>query len=283
VARAFANDDYILLAESAPFSVSVSGGATVSTDHASYAAGATVTVTYAGLPGSFHDWIAIAPAGSPNTSVVAFVFANGQTSGTATFSAPTGGTYVARAFANDDYILLAESAPFASTNPPAFDDFNRADETPLAVGGNWQRPFGGGVANLTNQQVAGVSGEVLYYWQGPGTFDPAHQSARLEVVQAGGQVGLVLLGAPNQALVVAWNAGTLYFYWYSDGTYRGNLTTVSSTLQNGDVIEALLEDGIVYAKINGTIVGSVANTTTLTSGTPGFETFQGGAVFDNWE
>jgi hypothetical protein len=190
--------------------------------------------------------------------------------------------------ANDNPLLVTIdqdrviTATFVAPDPVA-DDFNRADETPFAVSGNWQRPFAGGVASLSNQQVAGVSGEVLYYWQGPGTFDPAHQSARLEVVEAGGQVGLVLLGGANQALVVAWNAGTLYVYWYADGYYRGNLTTVSSTLQNGDVIEALLEDGIVYAKINGTFVASVANTTTLTSGRPGFETFQSGAVFDNWE
>ena len=121
--------------------------------------------------------------------------------------------------------------------------------------------------------VAGASGEALYYWQGSGTFDNARQFARATVVQAGGQVGLVLLGAPNQALVVSWNAGTLYIYWYSAGSYQGNLTTAPSTLQNGDVIEAVLDGGVVYAKINGTVVASVANTTTLTSGRPGFETY----------
>ena len=79
-------------------------GVTISTNQSTYTSGATITVTYAGLPGNLHDWIAIAPAGSPNTSVLAFVFTNGQTSGTATFSAPAAGSYVARAFANDDYI-----------------------------------------------------------------------------------------------------------------------------------------------------------------------------------
>jgi ABC-type sulfate transport system substrate-binding protein len=115
VARAFANDDYILLAESAAFTVSTPAGTTISTDHSSYNSGSTIMVSYTGLPGNPHDWIAIAPAGSPNTSVVAFVFANGQTSGTATFVAPAAGSYVARAFANDDYILLAESAAFTVT------------------------------------------------------------------------------------------------------------------------------------------------------------------------
>src|SRR5262249_52959174 len=84
-------------------------------------------------------------------------------------------------------------------------------------------------------------------------------------------------------LVAAWHDGILYIYWYSGGSYRGNLTTLPSTLQNGDVIEAELQNGIVTAKINGTAVLTTPNITTLTSGTPGFETFQTGAVLDDWE
>src|SRR4029079_16782144 len=103
-----------LLAESAPFSVSTPA---ISTDHATYAPGATVTVTYAGLPGNAHDWIAIAAAGGPNNSFVAFVYTNGQMSGTATFTAPASGTFVARAFLNDTFTLLAESSSFAISAP----------------------------------------------------------------------------------------------------------------------------------------------------------------------
>jgi hypothetical protein len=175
------------------------------------------------------------------------------------------------------------TAGFTSPNSIASEDFNRPNETPLVVGGNWQQPFGGGTVNLIGNQIAGATGEALYYWQGPGTFDNTRQFARARVVQAGGQVGLVLLGASGQGLVTAWNAGTLYIYWYSSGTYRGNLTTVSSTLQNGDIIEALLADGTVYAKINGSVVASVTNTTTLTAGRPGFETYLTGGILDDWE
>ena len=42
---------------------------------------------------------------------------------------------------------------------------------------------------------------------------------------------------------------------------------MSSTLQNGDVIESLLDGGIIYAKINGVVVTSVANTTSVDLGT----------------
>ncbi|HKC51950.1 MAG TPA: hypothetical protein VKF60_14230, partial [Myxococcota bacterium] len=174
------------------------------------------------------------------------------------------------------------TALFTFPGVTASEDFNRPNESPLVVGGNWQQPFGGGNVNLTGNQIVGTSGEALYYWQGSGSFDNTRQFARARVVQAGGQVGLVLLGASGQALVISWHNGVLYIYWYSNGTYRGNLTTTPSTLQNGDIIEAELVNGTIYAKRNGSVVLSVANTTTLSSGRPGFETFQVGAVLDDW-
>src|SRR5678816_4702673 len=109
VARAFSNNTFTLIIESAPFAV---GAASISTDQTTYQPGATVTVSYAGLPGSQKDWIAIAPAGSDNTNYLAFVFTNGQTSGTATFTAPAAGSYVARAFSNNTFTLLVESSVF---------------------------------------------------------------------------------------------------------------------------------------------------------------------------
>jgi hypothetical protein len=203
------------------------------------------------------------------------------------FAAWTGDVPAGHATDNPLLVTMDEdrtiTATFLPPNTTAAESFDRPDETPFAVGGNWQQPFGGGHVNLTGQQIVGVTGEALYYWQGSGSFDNTRQFARATVVDAGGQVGLVLLGGGGQALVTAWHDGTLYIYWYSSGSYRGNLITTPSTLQNGDVIEADLIDGTVYAKINGAVVLSVANTTTLTSGRPGFETYQGGATLDNWE
>ncbi len=174
-------------------------------------------------------------------------------------------------------------ANFLPLNVIAFDDFNRADESPFTVGGNWVKAFGSEYVNLSNNQVAGISGEALYYWQGGGSFDNTRQFARARVVNANGQVGLMLLGGNNQALNVAWNTGTLYIYWYLNGSHQGELAHVASTIHDGDIIEAVLDGGIIYAKINGTIVHSVPNTTSLTSGNPGFEFYQGGAIFDDWE
>jgi len=117
VARAFPNDTFNLLVESSPFTISATPA--ISTDAASYAPGATVTVTYSGLPGNQKDWIGISAAGSANTSFVSYVYTNGQTSGTATFTAPAFGTFVARAFPNDTFNLLVESSPFTIVVTPA--------------------------------------------------------------------------------------------------------------------------------------------------------------------
>jgi hypothetical protein len=96
----------------------VTASSTISTDQSSYGPGATVTVTYAGLPGNAKDWIALAPTGSPGTTFLAWVYTGGKISGTATLTAPlNGGSYVARAFLNDTPTLLAESASFTVSLP----------------------------------------------------------------------------------------------------------------------------------------------------------------------
>ena len=175
----------------------------------------------------------------------------------------------------------------ASTNPVvAVDNFDRPAEAPFIVGGNWQKSLVGGAANLSGNRVVGASVDAVYSWQGPGTFDNARQYARARVVQATGQVGLVLLGGSGQALIAAWannGSGTFILYWYTGGVIQGNLAAATSTLQAGDMIEAELLDGRVYAKVNGTVVASAVNTTSLSSGRPGFETFLAGGSLDDWE
>jgi hypothetical protein len=133
VVRAFLNDTTALLAESAPFSVSTSS--TISTDKSSYASGATITVTYAGLPGNAHDWIALAPASAPDTSYLAWVYTGGQTSGTTTFTAPnSGGSYVVRAFLNDTFTRIAESTSFSvSNNTLSTDKSSYASDATITV------------------------------------------------------------------------------------------------------------------------------------------------------
>src|SRR5262249_54966181 len=112
------------------------------------------------------------------------------------------------------------AASFLRASVTAAEYFDRPNEIPLATGGNWGTSLvSQGAADLANHQIAGGFGEAVYFWQGGGSFDPTHQYARARVVNPNGQVGLVVLGGPGQALIAAWKSGTLYVYWYSSGTY----------------------------------------------------------------
>lgn len=96
-------------------SLRIVAAASVSTNATSYAYGDAVSVSFAGLPGNARDWIGFAPAGSAATAWAWYAYTAGSASGTVTtesgdFLPP--GTYVARAFADDGYTLLAESASF---------------------------------------------------------------------------------------------------------------------------------------------------------------------------
>jgi hypothetical protein len=113
VARAFLNNSYTLLGESAVFTVTAPAGITVTTNSSMYTLGQYVTVTWAGLPGNANDWVALAPNGSSDTTVTRWIYTGGQVNGSFAFEGPlSAGTYVARAFQNDTYVKLGESASF---------------------------------------------------------------------------------------------------------------------------------------------------------------------------
>jgi hypothetical protein len=109
VIRAFANGGYEFLAESAPFSVAASS---IGSDQPSYSTGVPVTISWSGLPGNQHDFVAIAPAGSPSNVISTWRYTNGAAAGSFSYIGLPNGTYVARAFLNDTYTLLVQSAPF---------------------------------------------------------------------------------------------------------------------------------------------------------------------------
>jgi hypothetical protein len=112
VARTYAPNTYFISGESAPFEVNATVPATVTTDAATYTAGQTITVTWTGTPGNATDWIAIAPAGSPDSTVTRWVYTGGAANGMHAFEGVSAGSYVARAFLNNQYIRLGESAAF---------------------------------------------------------------------------------------------------------------------------------------------------------------------------
>lgn len=117
VARAFTNDGYDLVVESAAFTVSA---VAISTDQASYFPGQAIAVTWAGLPGNAHDWVALAPQGSAPTAVISWLYTGGATGGTQTQPGISAtGSYVARTFIDDSYTIISESTPFTVTGGSA--------------------------------------------------------------------------------------------------------------------------------------------------------------------
>jgi hypothetical protein len=194
VARAFPNNTFTLLVESAAFTT----GPGISTDKLSYAVHDTVTVSYSGLPGNPDDWIGIAPAGSPNTTYLAYVLTNGQTSGTATFFAPAAGRYVARAFPNNTFALLAETASFAVTAASTGGDSVLMNHKHLNRDGLYLAP------SLTTAAAAGLRRDP--------TFNPTftgHVYAQPLYVD-NGSVGLDLV-------IVATESDTVYAFDASSG------------------------------------------------------------------
>ncbi|HKO95235.1 MAG TPA: Ca2+-dependent phosphoinositide-specific phospholipase C [Polyangiaceae bacterium] len=111
--QAFVQDTQTLLLESAPFQV-LPSPALVSPTRSSFAANDTISATFASFPGNDRDWIALIPGCSADTPAQAWQYTGGASAGTATFDGPfPPGTYCFRAFANDSFFKLTESAPFS--------------------------------------------------------------------------------------------------------------------------------------------------------------------------
>ncbi len=102
----------------AEFSISTPAlASSVTTDSSSYSAGAPITVNYTGLAGTSSDWISIALPGSAPDSFVRYVYTSGTVDGSVQFgSGLADGTYVARSYNNDSFVIVNESAQFTVGN-----------------------------------------------------------------------------------------------------------------------------------------------------------------------
>ncbi len=113
VARAFLNNSYTKLGESAPFTVTAAAAATVAANASTFTVGQPITVNWTSLPMNANDWVAYAPAGSPDTAITQWVYTGGMATGSHVFpGALSAGMYVARAFLDNTYTKLAESTVF---------------------------------------------------------------------------------------------------------------------------------------------------------------------------
>lgn len=113
VARTFSPNTYIMSGQSVPFEVVAGPEITLNTNLPTYTPGQAITVSWTNMPGNANDWIGLAPAGSPDTTVLKWVYTAGQVNGMTTFGSGLGtpGNYETRAFLNNSYIRLA-TTPF---------------------------------------------------------------------------------------------------------------------------------------------------------------------------
>ncbi len=128
VPRAYLNDTFDVAYEGEPFTIqqrpmtSTNAGVatlSVTTDKASYRDNELAAITFGGMSGSQADWIAIAPAGSPPETFNRWIYTRGVVSGVQPFALGyLEGTFVVRAFFNDEFVVRAESAPFTVTKAP---------------------------------------------------------------------------------------------------------------------------------------------------------------------
>src|SRR5207253_1908903 len=124
--RLYPNDTFTRLATSGTFTVTGSGGATLSVSPTSLAAGGTVTATWSGIPAPTPgDWIGLYGPGSGNSSYLTWIYVSRSQSrgaasaaGSCPFTIPSGlapGSYELRLYPNDTFTRLATSNPFDVT------------------------------------------------------------------------------------------------------------------------------------------------------------------------
>ncbi len=144
--RLLLNGGYTRAATSAPVTVVAAAPATLTVNTTSVGAGGSATVTLAGGPGGSTDWLVLAPAGAPNSTVLQWTYVGaGVKTRTWTVAMPTAaGQYEFRLFLNGGYTRAATS-PAVTVAPPT-----------LTVGATTVTPGGTVTATLT-----GASGGIV--------------------------------------------------------------------------------------------------------------------------
>ena len=121
--RLFSNNGYSKLATSGAFSVQTPPPATLSASPASVFTTQQVSAAWGSIfaPTAL-DWVGLYPVGAADTAFVAWVYTDGNTSGSGSITVPANaaaGTYELRLFSNNGYTRLASSNTFAVQTPPA--------------------------------------------------------------------------------------------------------------------------------------------------------------------
>lgn len=184
-------------------------------------------------------------------------------------------------------IYRASPIPLASVT----DNFNRG-----SLGANWVVPpsgvtFGGVAPTITANQIAGntsTTHQIAYYNPSTTLFssDQTNSITYTGTTGSSGSAG-VAIGArwsDSGGYQCFWFGGMVYIQRY--GSFA-NLTSISSTLSNGNKIQIVMSGSTITCKIDsGSGFTTVLSTTdsTFTSGAPAFDSYGTGAftTLDNF-
>ena len=161
--RLLLNGGYTRAATSAPVAVAATP-ATLTVNATTVSAGGPATVTLAGGPGGSTDWLALAPVGAPNSSVLQWTYVGaGVKTRTWTVTMPTGaGQYEFRLFLNGGTTRAATS-PAVTVAPPAL----TVSATTVSPGGAVTATLtgaGGGSYDWLVLAPAGAANSTVLQW-----------------------------------------------------------------------------------------------------------------------
>lgn len=168
------------------------------------------------------------------------------------------------------------------------DNFNRANETPLAS--PWARITGStGNMNLASNAItASATGDKFYsYTGGASTADHFSELKQISAVTENdwGPACRIAAGALSGYVLQDYNGGAplTQVFKLVTGIYTLVEALTSITLGNGDTLRISIAGSTIKSWLNGTeMTGSPSTDTSLTSGGVGFFCFQTGGSLDDW-
>jgi hypothetical protein len=150
----------------------------------------------------------------------------------------------------------------------AFDNFTRANENPLSQGGNWTTdgtPLQVFSDLCTATNIGGTNAE---FYAGTTLAANQYASATISNMAANGSYLFVysrlqtFIGNDYQLELLKGSGGSsAYLYSVTGGTPTFIFSSSTITISNGDVWAVAAVGSIIYVVQNGTVVGSVTDTT----------------------
>jgi hypothetical protein len=163
---------------------------------------------------------------------------------------------------------------------PATDNFNRADENPIA--GNWTNH--GTQNRIVSNVVQGNNWETASNWNAD-TFNN-DQYAKYTIVSSNGTMdaGVAVRIGPtslNCYIMSSYGGGCGYGKFVNNAF--SDIIGTTTTTAPGDIIELRISGSTLSGFKNGSPVSNTASDGTLTSGSAGFYIYDANAQIDNWE